>query len=167
MAKTLQLDRLNRAILIELQMNARISNLELSERVGLSPSACLKRVRALEEANCIQAYLMEANLEKVAHVVQAIFLIDLNETSNDTTDAFEAWCNKEPRLTDLMRTNGNPDYIAFVVCTDVAEVNALMRSMMEPERCTARVNVQFIIDRTKWFSGYPLKTVLWKDVVTY
>lgn len=165
MKKPLPLDRINRAILTELQMNARMSNIELSERVGLSPSACLKRVKALEESGCIMAYLMEANLERIAHVVQAIFLIDLKDTSVDTTDAFEAWCATETHLTDLMRVSGSPDYIAFVVCTDVSEVNALIRSMMVPKLKLERVNVQFIIDRTKWFAGYPLKTIAWKEQV--
>lgn len=165
MKKPLLLDKINRAILMELQMNARISNIDLSDRVGLSPSACLKRMKALEEAGCITSYIMEANLEKIAHVVQSVFLIDLKDTTNDTVNAFEEWCGKEPCLTDLMRVNGHPDYMAFVVCNDVPATNALMRAMMTPKLNVARINVQFVIDRPKWFAGYPLRTIEWKESV--
>ncbi len=161
--KRVELDRLNRRILTELQLNARISNIELAERVGLSASACLKRVQALEAVGCIQGYLMAANIDRIAHSVQAYFLIHLQDTRQETTRRFETYLASASHIVDCMRVGGAPDYIALVVGSDVPHLNALLNEMMDAGLNVERINLQIVLSRPKWFVGYPLSSLTWKE----
>src|SRR5262249_5630104 len=85
-----ELDRIDRRILKELQARARVTNLELAAAVGLSPSACLQRVRRLEAAGIIGPYLAEIELDKVARSVTVIATVTLGSHRQRDFVRFEA-----------------------------------------------------------------------------
>ena len=163
--KTLQLDRLNRRILSELQNDARVTNAELAQRVGLSPSACLKRVQALEATGCIRGYLMWANLDALTVNVQAYFLVWLDDTKLETTTRFEAFIQPLSNVIDCMRLGGEPDYIAYLACSDVPELTRLHDAFLAADIGVQRINMRVVMGQSKWFGGYPLDTLTWKTQV--
>ena len=77
--KKMKLDRINRAILENLQSNARISNLELAEKINLSPSACLQRTKALEDAGYIRAYMASIDIDAICINVMAYVMFSLRD----------------------------------------------------------------------------------------
>ena len=82
----MKLSRIDLKILNEVQKNARITNLELSEKVGLSPSPCLRRVKQLEEAGFIDAYVTRLNQQKVDLKLMALIQISMDK---HTPERFE------------------------------------------------------------------------------
>lgn len=163
MIKSVELDRINRRILEELQRDARITNLVLSERVGLSASACLKRVQALEAAGCIYGYVTSLNLDRIAHYVKAYLLIEMQDMTQATVSAFNEHIPSLTNVVDCMRVGGNPDYIALVFGSDVAEISAMIDGLMAQDLKIARINLHVVLAQPKWFEGYPIDGIKWKE----
>ncbi|NVD43374.1 Lrp/AsnC family transcriptional regulator [Ensifer sp. HO-A22] len=161
--KSIELDQINRKILIELQRDARVTNLELANRVGLSPSACLKRVQALEAAKCIQGYIMATDLDRITHNVQAYFMVHMDNIRPETIARFERAFLEFSEVVDCMRVGGDPDFIALVVCSDVQQIDRLMDDMMAADIGIRNIRMHVILNRPKWFVGYPLEAMKWKS----
>ena len=81
------LDRTDRRILHELQLNARITNQELADRVGLSPSPCLRRVKQLEEAGLIKGYVTELAADKLGLKLMALVQIAMDRHTRTASNA--------------------------------------------------------------------------------
>lgn len=165
MKKTVELDQINRNILMQLQRNARITNLELAERVGLSPSACLKRVQSLEGAGCIQGYIMATDLDRLTHNVQAYLMISMENIHSITITRFQRALANFAEVVDCMRVGGDPDFIALVVCSDVPAIRQLVDELMGAELQIRHIKLHVILSRSKFFEGYPLETMDWKTKV--
>ncbi|PHI35711.1 AsnC family transcriptional regulator [Pseudoalteromonas sp. GCY] len=161
--KQVKLDKINRNILIELQNNSRISNNELSERVGLSPSACLQRVKAMEEAGYILQYVMALDVNKLCINVKAYANIKLKSNTYQNCSVFEKAIKKYPQMVDCLRVNGGIDYIAFVICTSVEEFNEFCDELLQEELGIESITSHFVMDEPKWFGGYPLDKLQWKE----
>ena len=84
------MDALDRTILRELQADGRLSNVELAERVRLSPSPCLRRVRALEAAGAIRGYHADVDPEQVGRGFEVVVHVDLALKDRTTVESFEA-----------------------------------------------------------------------------
>ena len=96
----MQLDRISRNILSILQQEARITNQDLANRVGLSPSSCLNRVRKLEEAGLIGPYLSNLNLAKICRSVEVICTVSLKDQSTDAFRAFQSAAQSHPEVVE-------------------------------------------------------------------
>jgi Lrp/AsnC family leucine-responsive transcriptional regulator len=108
-------DERDRAILRELMRDGRLTNVELAERVNLSPSACLRRVRAMEERGLIAGYVMlldtaRANMSGVAFVS-----VTLKDQGRTTLDKFEAAAQRYPEIVECYLIAGPQDYVLRVV----------------------------------------------------
>ena len=116
MAKT---DRINQHILQELSRDGRISNLELAERVGLSPSACLRRVQELERAGVITGY--RAVLDPAAIGVGFVTYIGvgLGEHTKEAQAAFERAMSSAPEVVECHNITGTIEYLLRVECADL------------------------------------------------
>ena len=165
MKKTVKLDKINRNILITLQQNARISNIDLADKVGLSPSACLQRTKALEEAGYILQYVMAADLDKLCVNVMVYVEITLESHRMADFDRFEKTVRSIPEFVDCLRVSGRFDYIAFVVCSTIADFNALCDDLLTRKLSIARIASNVVLDKPKWFAGYPLDRLEWRDAV--
>ena len=160
--KGAKLDKINRAILTTLQLNARMSNLELAERVGLSPSACLQRTKALEEAGYILQYVMAVDLDKVCVNVMVYVEITLESHRMADFERFEKAIRSIPEFVDCLRVSGRFDYIAFVVCSNVAAFNNLCDDLLTRDLKISRISSNVVLDKPKWFAGYPLVRLEWR-----
>jgi Lrp/AsnC family leucine-responsive transcriptional regulator len=110
----LPLDALDRAILRELQADGRLTNVELAKRVRLSPSPCLRRVKALEDAGYISGYaalLDRARLRRDLHVV---VMVSLTSQRQDTLEAFERAVTELEDVLECHLIAGEADYLLTV-----------------------------------------------------
>ena len=106
-----QLDATDRAILNLLQHDGRLSNQELAQRVHLSPSACLRRVKALEEQGVIAGYVALLNPKAVGQHGTSFTIINLETMSNALLEAFEEAVRAEPQVLDCYYVAGSNDYL--------------------------------------------------------
>jgi Lrp/AsnC family transcriptional regulator, leucine-responsive regulatory protein len=109
-----QLDAINIEILNELQRDGRLSNLELSQRVHLSPSACLRRVKQLEEAGIIARYAALINAKAVGQHGTSL--------TNPVLEAFEQAVRDEPRVLDCYYVAGSNDYLIRFTYRDAEDL---------------------------------------------
>lgn len=161
--KSIKLDQINRNILIQLQQNARISNLDLAEKVGLSPSACLQRTKALEEAGYILQYVGAVDLDRLCEYIMAYLEITLVSQEAKQVNRFERAIREIPEMVDCLRVSGRFDYISFVVCSSISAFNELCDALVSNEIGVATVRSSIVLDKPKWFAGYPLAMLRWKD----
>jgi Lrp/AsnC family leucine-responsive transcriptional regulator len=113
-------NRTDRAILVCLQEHGRLPNNELADRVGLSPSACLRRVRNLEEAGVITGYHAAIDPNAVGRGFQVLVHVTMNAGARkETMDAFEAAVAAIDEVIECRRMFGDPDYLLWVAAADL------------------------------------------------
>lgn len=111
----MQLDHLDRSILRVLQKQGRISNADLSDKVGLSPSACHRRVQRLEAEGIVRDYVALLDARKI-NLASTIFVeIKLQGQADEILDAFEAEVKRVPEVLECHLMAGTADYILKVV----------------------------------------------------
>ena len=115
----MQLDSIDRAILRVLQKEGRIQNVELAERVGLSPSPCLRRVRLLEEAGVIERYVAVIDPAKVDLALQVFARVWLTGQDEETVVPFVEAVRKLPQVVECHLMAGDCDFILKVVAADL------------------------------------------------
>jgi len=104
------IDDLDRAIIAELQQDARLSNLELARRVGLTPAPCLRRVQKLEQAGVIEGYHAKVNPKAAGRGFEVVVAIDIAVNDGKAIENFETAAVAVPEVTALRRMFGQPDY---------------------------------------------------------
>jgi Lrp/AsnC family leucine-responsive transcriptional regulator len=115
----LTLDRTDYRILHHLQNDGRLTNLELAERVGLSPSPCLRRVRALEEAGILKRYVGIVDAKAVGLPISAFINVSLRSQEVGALDVFQAHVSSFPEVMECYLMTGNSDYLLRVVMPDL------------------------------------------------
>ena len=113
------MDRTDLKILASLQENSGLPNIELAEKVGLSPSPCLRRVRALEERGLIQGYKAVVDRQAVGLNVRAFVEVRLERQSGDVTGKFLNKIGRMPEVMSCYLMTGALDFLLDVVTTDL------------------------------------------------
>ena len=121
----MDLDRIDRRILRELQSDARLSNVELAGKVGLSESACLRRVRGLEERGVIDRYAASVDQRGLGLSVTAFVLVTLDKQA-DAGPSFHSHVQAEQHIVECHATSGAHDYLMKVVARDIDHFSDLM-----------------------------------------
>ncbi|MEL7490885.1 MAG: Lrp/AsnC family transcriptional regulator [Pseudomonadota bacterium] len=116
----MKLDSIDHKILRHLQENARITNAELAEKVGLSPTPCLRRLRRLESDGVIRGYHTEVNREALGVNVTVIILVKLEREDDKTLRDFEAAIKQRPEVMECYLVTGKFDYFVRVVIPTLA-----------------------------------------------
>lgn len=119
------MDDIDRAIIDQLQQHGRLTNLELADRVGLSPSPCLRRVRALEERGIIQGYTAVVDRRAIGRGYEPLVWVTLSEVTRESMTAFEAAVDEIDDVVEVMRMMGQPDYLLRIATTDADSFEAL------------------------------------------
>lgn len=120
------LDRIDRNILIELQKNARVSNVELSQKVGLSPSPCLERVKRLEKQKYIIGYHARLNPEKLGAAMLVFVEITLSKTAVDIFEEFSAAVKLHDDIQECHLVSGNFDFLLKARVADMSSYRKLL-----------------------------------------
>lgn len=139
------LDKLDIAVLTELQRDGRMTSAELADRVGLSPSAALRRVRRLEESGVIDRYVMLLNPAAIGRSVSVFIEISLDSQAEELLDEFEAAISATPEVMSCHLMAGNADYLVHVVCVDVADYERVHRQSLASLPHVSRLRSSFAI----------------------
>jgi Lrp/AsnC family transcriptional regulator, leucine-responsive regulatory protein len=117
----MDVDTTDRRILNILQKNARISNADLAEQINLSPSACLRRVRLLEERGIIDGYATLVNQQAIGRPTSVFVEVSLDDQSEESLKAFEVAVSLLPDVMECHLMSGDADYLLRVVAADTAD----------------------------------------------
>ncbi|WP_163848545.1 Lrp/AsnC family transcriptional regulator [Pseudooceanicola aestuarii] len=119
-----KMDQINRSILRELSRDGRVSNMDLADRVGLSPSACLRRVQELERTGVIKGYRAVLDPAAVGVGFVAYVTVGLNEHTKSAQEAFERAISTAPEVRECHNITGAVEYILRVEAADLAAYKA-------------------------------------------
>ena len=144
----MQLDRYDRQILQVLQEDGRISNQDLAERIGLSPSPCLRRVRALEEAGIVSGYHAQLDAKALGLSLMALISISMDQHTPERFKHFEAEIAKIPEVIEcLLITGQSADYQLKVVVRDMDAYQELLLDHVTRIQGVTGVHSSFVLRR--------------------
>lgn len=115
------IDAINQRILRELVRDGRQTNLQLADRVGLSPSACLRRVQELERSGVIKGYRAVLDAEKTGTGFVAYVTVGLNAHTKAAQEAFERAIARAPQVRECHNVTGTVEYLLRVEAADLAD----------------------------------------------
>ncbi len=150
------LDRYEREILIALQADGRLSNQDLSRKVGLSPSACWRRVKGLEEAGVILRYTAILDPKKVG-IGETVFAhVSMERHSRTPSLEFAELMRAQPEVMECFFTTGAADIIARVVTPSVAAYDRFLENVIFDASGVSQVHSDFALRRIKFETALPL-----------
>lgn len=142
-------DRKTDRILHELSRNGRISNLELAEKVGLSPSACLRRVQELERSGVITGYRAVLDRRRLGRGFVAYVGVGLSDHSKASQDAFERAIAEAPEVRECHNVTGSVEYLLRVEVADLAAYKVLHTDVIGTLPQVHAITTYVVIDSPK------------------
>ncbi|WP_341887283.1 Lrp/AsnC family transcriptional regulator [Variovorax sp. YR752] len=155
-AADVQLDAIDRAILEVLQHEGRIANQELAQRVHLSPSACLRRVKALEDAGVIAQYVALLNPKAVGKHGISYTIINLDSMNTPLLEAFEQAVRDSPEILDCFYVAGANDYLIRFAYRDAEDLEHFHSQVLMHLPGVARSNSMLVLRTVKKTTALPL-----------
>ncbi len=153
----IQLDRHDRRILEQLQKNGRISNQELADRIGLSPSPCLRRVKALEESGLILGYHATLDAAKLGLSLMALIHIAMDRHTPERFANFESKIAALPEVQEcLLITGQDADYQLKVVVKDMDAFQELLLQKITRIEGVSGVHSSFVLRRVVDTTNLPV-----------
>ena len=143
----MRLDRVDIAILTELQEHGRLTNAELAERVGLSPSACHRRVKALENAEIIDRYVAILSEQALGRGITVLVQVTLENQKRETFEQFEAAAQDVPEAMECYLMSGEADYLMRLLVRDAADYERIHREVLSSLPGVQRLVSSFAIRR--------------------
>lgn len=150
------LDTIDRRILQVLQADAKVTNAELARRVGLSPSPCLSRVRALERAGVIARHVTLLDPLKVGLGVSVFIQVSLEQQTERSLAAFQAAIAACPEVLECYLMTGDADYLLRVVVADVPALERFIVERLTKVRGVASIRSSFALKQVKYETALPL-----------
>ncbi len=158
MTADVALDRYDRRILELLQLHGRLTNLELAERVGLSPSPCLRRVRALEESGIVRGYHALLDAQKLGLSLMALVYISMDRHTPERFANFEARIRVLPAVLEcLLITGQQADYQLKVVVHDMQAYRHLLLDEITRIDGVTGVHSSFVLRQVVDHTALPLE----------
>lgn len=128
-----KLDRIDMNILRELQHNGRISNADLAERVSLSPSPCLQRVRKLQHAGFITGYSAQIDAAKLGAFITIFAEVTLKRHLPEDIDRFQKSVEQLDELIECHLISAGYDYLLKFIVSSIAEYQSIMESLVDSQ----------------------------------
>ena len=154
----MKLDRIDRTLLTELQRDGRISNRDLAERVHLSESACLRRVRALDDAGVIERYAAVVSQAKAGLPGNVFVSITLNRQEQGDLSAFEEAIRRVPEVMECYLMAGPQDYLLRVVVSDPSDFERVHSQHLTRLPGVARVQSSFALRTVRKSAELPVRS---------
>jgi Lrp/AsnC family transcriptional regulator, leucine-responsive regulatory protein len=151
-----KLDAIDRAILNELQAQGRLSNQELAQRVHLSPSACLRRVKALEDSGVIAQYVALVNPRAVGKHGISYTILNLENMNTPLLQAFEQAVRDEPEVLDCFYVAGSNDYLIRFAYRDAEDLERFHAEVLMRLPNVARTNSLLVLRTVKKTTALPV-----------
>ena len=152
----LQLDSIDWKILGLLQGDARLSNVELARAIGLSPSPCLNRVRALEEAGYISRYVTLLNALRVGLKVSVFIQVTLERQIESALERFENAIRGRPEVMECYLMTGDADYLIRVVVADIQLLEEFILKFLTKLPGVGNIKSSFALKQVKYQTALPL-----------
>jgi Lrp/AsnC family transcriptional regulator, leucine-responsive regulatory protein len=152
----MELDRLDRELLKTLQTDGRLANAELAQRIGLSASACLRRLQRLEQSGVIAGYAATLNGEAIGRPTTVFIEITLTGQGSAVLDAFERAVAACPDVLECHLMSGDFDYLLRVAVADMRDYERVHRQQVAAFPHVARVRTAFAMRAVVPRRGFPL-----------
>ena len=152
----IDLDAIDRRILTELQADARISNAALAEAVGLSPSPCLRRVRALEAAGIVKGYAALLEAAGVGLPISVFVQVSLERQIEQALETFENAIQGRPEVMECYLMTGDADYLLRVVVSDLNAYERFLKEHLTRVPGVASIKSSFALNQVKYSTALPL-----------
>ncbi len=152
----INLDEIDLRILDQMQSDARLSNVDLAERVGLSPSPCLRRLRKLESDGVIQGYMTFVDQTKVGLPVSVFINVALKEQSETALEEFETSVSALPQVMECYLMTGTSDYLLRVVTQDLADYERFLKNHLTRIPAIASIQSSFALKQVTYRTVLPL-----------
>jgi Lrp/AsnC family leucine-responsive transcriptional regulator len=144
----MEIDRFDRLILQVLQQDGRISNQDLADRIGLSPSPCLRRVRALEESGIVTGYRAMLNAKALGYTLMALIYISMDKHTPERFEHFEKEISKISEVLEcLLITGQDADYQIKVSVKDMEAFQELLLKRITRIQGVTGVHSSFVLRR--------------------
>jgi DNA-binding Lrp family transcriptional regulator len=139
------IDAIDRNILRLLRLNARMSNARLAAEIGLSPSACLRRIKLLEDAGVIRGYTALVESGSSEDTIAVIINITLERQTEEHLDRFEAAVRKYPEIRECFLMTGGSDYLLRVEVAGAGEFERIHKEILSTLPGVLRIHSSFSI----------------------
>ncbi len=146
----MSLDRIDRRILTVLQENNRLTNVELAEQVGLSPPACLKRVRQLRESGVIIGDVSLVNPELSGNKMTMLVSVEMERDRKDIYAQFQNSINRAPEVIECYQTTGSYDFVLIVCVRDIQAYEAFLERVLRADPNIRKFQSSVSIRRIKY-----------------
>ena len=156
MASEVKLDAIDRNILNELQRDGRLPNVELAQRVHLSPSACLRRVKHLEDSGVIAQYVALVNPKAVGKQGISYTIINLERMTSAALEAFESAVLASPDILDCFYVAGTNDYVIRFAYSDSEDLERFHTHVLMQLPEVARSNSMLVLRTIKKTTAFHL-----------
>ncbi|MGJ4845323.1 Lrp/AsnC family transcriptional regulator [Leifsonia sp. Le1] len=140
------MDELDKAILRELQTDARRTNRDIAAAVGVSPSTALERTRALRERGIIKRAVLDVELSRIGRPVQALIAVRIRPPSRAVIEGFRDWVSSLPETIGLFVTTGNEDFIIHVAVRDNDSLYGFVIDRLTQRREVADVRTSVVYE---------------------
>ncbi len=139
------LDAIDRNILRLLRLDARVSNAKLASEVGLSPSACLRRIKLMEQAGVIRGYTALVDTSQAETAIAVIINITLERQTEEHLDRFEAAVRKHPEIKECFLMTGGSDYLLRVEVANPGDFERIHKDILSTMPGVLRIHSSFSI----------------------
>lgn len=150
------LDRIDLAILRALQSNGRISNVELAEKVGLSPTPCLRRLKRLEEKGIIRQYTCLLDQEAIGYPVNCFVSVSLHSKADTHIQAFQRAISRAPQVMECYLMTGSSDFLLRVVAKDLRDYERFLSDTLTRIEGVKEINTSFALSQMVRRSELPI-----------
>jgi Lrp/AsnC family leucine-responsive transcriptional regulator len=152
-----KLDRTDLRMLRELQRDGRMPVVELADKVSLSPTACQRRLRRLEDSGVIERYAAVLSPAALGQNIQAFIRVSIERQSKDVTEAFEAAIKRQPEVRACYVMTGDLDFLLHVLVPDLQAFAEFSMKVLIGLPGVKDVRSSLVLEAVKRDEGVPLK----------
>jgi DNA-binding Lrp family transcriptional regulator len=155
-----RLDATDIAILCELQSNGRIKNVDLAEKISLSPSPCLQRVKRLEKIGLIEGYGAKIAINQLTNTIQILTQFSLTIDTLENHQKFEKMIIACPEVMECLMGSGGFDYMVKFICSNIEHYQKTIKSLLDTELEIAKYTSYVVMKEIVSRSNYPIDLLL-------
>lgn len=149
------MDTIDSKLLQSLQRDSRQSIAVLSDHVGLSPSACHRRIAILERDGFIEGYTAKLNGKKLGYAIEFYVEVSLESQSEAVLDAFEKAASARPQILECYLMTGSADYLLKVAVENTNEYERVYRRIIAALPHVSNIQSSLVMKSVKRWAGYP------------
>ena len=154
--RRIKLDKIDRKILDNLQSNGRMTNVELSQKVGISAPPCLRRVKALEESGFIKGYYARLNTQSLGYGLTVFTLLKLVSQAEADLKKFEEKCEQWDMVRECHMLSGEVDFMLRIVAKDWDSYQHFLTEELTSLDNITSIKTMPLVRSTKEESGVPI-----------